>query len=227
MLRRFLACMVATLACLAESAAALRAETIISQPDAAYVAGTTLINISGAVNPVNSVSGGGVTVTFTPGGLTPAQAAVFGWNTWSFPPDAETHTPFIVHTGFLGTDNLGLALSGLAIKTFGFELEPNLDFGTPVNVTATFSTGDIINRAVNGSSGARLFALTGPGVITNVSIIAPGSGGLGIGQFRFSTTDISAGAVGSVPEPASLVAWGLIAGVACAATRRRRMSKAA
>jgi hypothetical protein len=106
------------------------------------------------------------------------------------------------------------------VKTFGFELEPS-NFGL-FNVTANFSTGDIVSQMVNGFSGARLFALAGPGFITSVTISSPGTGGMALGQFRFSPNDISAGSVGSVPEPASLVAWSFIAGAACVATRLRR-----
>jgi len=208
MLRKVLASLV--ILCLV--AASLQAAPI-PLPNAAYTSSTTLINISGIPNStgVNSITDGVMTVGFS-STLDKRQVPSGNWSTWSSPPFSETATP---HVLFSTGSSLTLTLSKAA-SIFGFELEPN-NFGNFL-ITTTFSNGDVIAQLVNGNAGARLFASGGGSLITSVNIQADsGAAGFAIAQIRYS--------LATVPEPASILAWGFVAGGCCVATRLRRRSK--
>lgn len=82
-----------------------------------------------------------------------------GWATWSSPPYSEDPTPYVGFTN--GASTLTIQYNEDSYAS-GAEVEPNV-FAV-FNVTATFldSTGGTITtitRAVDGSSGARLFGV--------------------------------------------------------------------
>lgn len=94
--------------------------TAISNPDAAYVSATTLIDISGIPNYTNvsSISDGLQIVSFS-GSMDKRHAEVSGWLTWGDPPFTEILAPHVLYSN--GDSSRTMTLS-LATPTFGFEL---------------------------------------------------------------------------------------------------------
>jgi len=203
-----LACVVVMLTIVFAASPALKAAPI-PNPDAAYQASTTLINISGIPNStvVNSITDGVLNVGFS-AGMQKLQVPG-SWGTWNLPPNAETSTPAVLYSN--GQTSLVITLSQ-GVGKFGLELEPNPQ--SAFMVTATFSNGDVVTRLVSGLAGSLLFASGGAGAINSVSISSPVD--FAIAQIRYGL------ATAGVPEPASMLTWGLIAGACCAATRIRR-----
>lgn len=165
--------------------------TTISQPDAAYVSSTTLLAITPANGtPMNSISAGAQTVTFS----SPLNAATVpggGWSSWGSPPNTESATPrVLVSSGASVT----LTLS-TPVNVFGFEVEPN-NFGV-FTVTATFMNGatvlGTVTRTPNGSAGALLAAASSTAPITSVVVTAAaGAGGFAIAQLRYGIPSVPA-----------------------------------
>lgn len=170
----------------------IMAVTALNDPDAAYVAATTLINISALTNFTNyaSVTDGNQTVTFA-APLNKRGPVPSGWATWASPPNAETANP---HVLFSSANTLSLTLSKKS-NIFGFELEPNTFAAFTYNVD--FYNGltlvGSVSRSVNGSAGSRLFAAQTqdlPFDNVQISIASGSSGGFAIGQIRYNDIQI-------------------------------------
>ena len=133
--------------------------TPISQPDAAYQASTTKIDISGLTSGSShsSIADGTLTVSFN-STMTKRGPVPTGWATWSSPPDSETANPHILVSG---ANDMTMTLSQ-PVTTFGFELEPNLRQPLPYDVDFILMSGPTvvgnITMTVDGDWGARLFA---------------------------------------------------------------------
>jgi len=162
--------------------------TPITQPDAAYVASTTKIDISGLTNytSYSSITDGTLTVNFS-SSLEKRGPVPTGWATWSSPPDSETANPHVLFTGGYGATSLTMTLSQ-PVNTFGFELEPNPFTLEWYTVDFTIMSGPTvignITMQVHGSYGARLFA----GSVTGGSfdqIVINGDREFAIAQVRY------------------------------------------
>jgi hypothetical protein len=160
--------------------------TQITQPDAAYVASTTKIDISGLTNNTNysSITDGTLTVNFsTP--MNKRGPVPSGWATWSSPPFSETANPHVLFTNYQTALTMTLSQP---CTTFGFELEPNPFSNQNYTVDFTVMSGPTIvgtiTMTVNGSYGARLFA----GSVTGGSfdgIVINGTAEFAIAQVRY------------------------------------------
>ncbi|MCK9526491.1 MAG: hypothetical protein M0R49_11280 [Limnochordia bacterium] len=144
----------------------------ILKPNAAYLAATTLIDISwlpyGSLH--NCITDPTLAVNFsTP--LEKLGPVPLGWSTWSSPPFSESATPDILVSAEQTTLTMDLSEP---VSIFGFELEPN-PFAT-LTYIADFYYGETlvgsINRNVDGDAGARLFALRGD-LIDRVVVSGP------------------------------------------------------
>jgi hypothetical protein len=242
--------------------------TVIPTPTAGYQAGTTLIKIntladsnpSTGANFYPSISGGGLTVTFSAASCRTLPAATGGsaasvnlgdpcvgkftvgktWGTWNCPPFTEAPcvpkgsvTPtglpvlwsgdwsyqkfmrsdgsfFYGNTGVSSISTVTMTFAGVAVKTFGFEAEP--DSGGIDKMTATFYNGatvlGTIPLNVNGNGGALLFAAASNTAFTKVVLTDSTSGGPGAcaqpncDDFAFTNVRFSPFAI---PEPASFL----------------------
>jgi hypothetical protein len=106
-----------------------QAFTVISQPTASYISGTTLIDISSiadATYPLSSITDGIQTVGFS----SPVEKFTVGadWTTWGSPPATESGSPPVLYSD-VASQLLTLSLPSVI---FGFELEP-------ANTTGAFS----------------------------------------------------------------------------------------
>lgn len=162
--------------------------TQITQPDAAYVASTTKIDISGLTNYTNysSITDGTLTVNFS-SPMNKRGPVPTGWATWSSPPWSETANPHVLFTGGSGQTSVTMTLSQ-PVTTFGFELEPNPFSLEWYTVDFTLMSGPTIvgtiTMQVHGSYGARLFA----GSVTGGSfdrIVINGDREFAIAQVRY------------------------------------------
>lgn len=131
--------------------------TPIDNPDAAYLAATTKIDIDGLPegSSNDSITDGILTVEFSEP-LIKTGPVPDGWATWSSPPFSEDPNPFVLTAS---TNVLEMVLSQ-PVAIFGFEMEPS-PFA-PVEFTVEFFNGNTlvesITRVMDGDAGARLFA---------------------------------------------------------------------
>jgi hypothetical protein len=135
----------------------LPALKVFSNPSAAYVASTCVINLNGLTDltVVNSVTGCGMKIRFS----VPMEKRMVPdtWATWASPPFTETATPKVLYT----QSELAVTLTYAArSRVVGVEVEP--DSGTHT-IDATFrrlsgASLGTISRSVDSSAGARLFA---------------------------------------------------------------------
>ena len=129
----------------------------IDNPDAAYLAATTKLDITDLpfASSHESITAGTLTVAFS-APVVKLGPVPEGWSTWSEPPFCEDPSHFVLRCP---AGSLALDLCR-AVSICGFELEP-APFGE-VDFTADFYLGDTlvesINRVVEGEAGARLFA---------------------------------------------------------------------
>jgi hypothetical protein len=126
-----------------------------------YTGSSCPIDLSGIPDgtPVTSVTGCGVTVTFS---VTMTKLTVGStWATWGSPPDTESSAPAVLVA--FGSTSVTLTYhtlkpAGAGRRTVGVEAEPTL-FQTD-NFTATFTgsagTDGTITRDIDGFFGARL-----------------------------------------------------------------------
>ena len=132
----------------------------ISEPDAAYQAATTKIDISalGYNSQHEFITDGTLQVTFSSPMLKRGPVPR-GWTTWSAPPFSENATPDVLASN--GATSMTWTFDR-TVGTFGFELEPNLFQDQEMTVDFVFSLNNVIvgtiQRTVNGQAGARLFA---------------------------------------------------------------------
>ena len=153
----------------------------IDNPDAAYLAATTKIDITDLpfASSHESITDGTLTVTFSEP-VVKLGPVPEGWSTWSAPPFSEDPNPFVLSspTNILTLD------PARPVSIFGFELEP-APFGE-FDFTADFYLGDTlvesINRVVDGEAGARLFAREN-GLIDQVVVF--GGAEFAIAQVRY------------------------------------------
>lgn len=200
--------------CLVPSAAQA-AFTVIPQPDAAYVAGTSVIDLSSIPDftPVTSVSLGTQTISFDQE-LT-KRTVPSSWGSWSSPPESESSTPEVLYNQ---TALLDIQISEPA-NTFGFELEPNL-FGV-FPIKADFYNGaslvGTILQSLEGNAGARLFAATTDSSFTRVLLENTDglSDGFAIAQIRFGNN--------SSPVPGPLPLLGAAAAFRTSRCLRKRV----
>lgn len=173
--------------------------TVISQPDAAYLAATTLIPVTDPdFTALNSITDGVLTVNFS----APVEARTVpgSWSTWSSPPFSETSTP---RTLWTQSRNLIALNFSSVVQTFGFEAEPNAFVINPF--TADFYNGATlvgsIVQNVDGNGGARLFAASS---ITGFdSVVITSTSDFAFAQLRYGEE------IPPVPEPATMALVGV------------------
>jgi hypothetical protein len=130
----------------------------IASPTATYVSKTCAIDLSAIPDftLVSSVSGCGVTVTFS--SVMEKRSVPSSWATWGSPPDTEGASPNVLYSS--GATDVTLTYSNKN-RRVGVEAEPN-----PFEVhsfTATFRNRNgiirgTVSRDIDGSGGARLLA---------------------------------------------------------------------
>ena len=179
----------------------------IPQPNAAYLAATTRILISGAnFVATSSVTDGTQTVSFdNPFDFRTVPGT---WATWGSPPNTEGTPPppnaQVLATTFQPSPTTRTLSLSSPSGIFGFELEPE-NFGV-FSFTVDFFDGlelvGSITRSPNGNAGALLFAaMSTTDTFDRVVIRGDGqSGGFAIAQIRY--------AAAQVPEPATLALIG-------------------
>lgn len=189
--------------------------TPITQPDAGYTGGTTLLDITAPdFDNLSSLSGGGVTVNFSSDLV--ALTAPDSWGSWGAPPNTESATPRVLWSN--GFTDLAFNFSS-PVDLFGFEAEPNtLEVSTLV---ATFFNGATevgqIPIDVDGNGGARLFAAQTTGQFTRVTL--SGSDDFAVAQLRVGNV------LANAPEPSALplaLSVGIPMTVGC--LRRRKLA---
>jgi hypothetical protein len=207
----------ASVICWSQAGAAL-----ITNPNAAYLAATTLIPIVGSDDTdINSISGGGLTISFShtreihtvPNG---------GWATWAAPPNSETATPRVLVSDDYDTALFSLTLTfSRPLRIFGLEAEPD-DQQTVNNISATFFNGvNVLGTTtigVTGNAGSRLFAFdagNGPGITSMFIGLSP-IDDFAIAQLRFAPVP--------APEPPSVLLC-LIGAAVIALPRRLRRDR--
>jgi len=164
------------------------AVTVIPQPDAAYQASTTKIDVASVPDStyLGFITDGTLTVTFS----TPLLKITVpsGWATWSSPPNSESATPAVLWNQ--GGGSLTMDLS-VPVTTFGFELEPDPFSTETFNVDFVFLNGPTvvgtISLSVNGFFGARLFAATTQDLPFD-QIVINGTSDFAIAQVRYDRT---------------------------------------
>jgi GH25 family lysozyme M1 (1,4-beta-N-acetylmuramidase) len=177
--------------------------TPITQPNTAYLASTTKIDISGLTygSSYSSITDGVLTVSFD----TPLErlAVPYGWATWSSPPDSESANPDVLYS--MGQSDLTMTL-GQPCTIFGFELEPNPFSNYDYSVDFIMMSGPTvigtITMTVNGYFGARLFAAECDGASFD-RILINGDMEFAITQVRYKTLGIQ------VTSPNSGETWTL------------------
>jgi hypothetical protein len=170
--------------------------TPIAAPDAAYLAGSTLLPITDPdFTTLSSLGNGVFTVTFSSDLV--ALTVPDTWGTWGAPPNTEDATPRVLWTQ--GLTDLTLSFSS-PVDSFGFEAEPNALGVSPL--TATFFNGanvlGTIPLDVDGNGGARLFAAKTTSFFDHVTVSSTDD---------FALSQLRVGSL--VPEPGP-VAFGMI-----------------
>lgn len=166
--------------------------TQIVSPDAAYVAGTTKIDITGIPEftfPVDSITDGTLTVSFS-SSMVRLQVGS-SWASWGSPPDTESATPPILYSN--GAASLTMSLSS-PVSTFGFEAEPNPfadeDFTVDFKLFSGPTLVGTVSRTINGLAGARLIAGTSDSTQFD-RIELTSTADFAIGQVRYHLASLS------------------------------------
>lgn len=181
--------------------------TVISNPDAAYLASTTYIDISGVPDytDLTSITDGILTVSFS-GPMNKRTAPGVSWATWSETPYSQ-RTPGSYLPVLWSNDATSIFMTlSMPVLVFGFEAEPNPFAVYPM--TATFYDAQMqvlgtIPLNVDGNAGARLFAASvDPIMFVDFSSNAD----FAVGAFRYGAGEV-------VPEPSTwlLLGGGLLA----------------
>jgi hypothetical protein len=199
------------LLCLTSTFAVADSFTLITQPTAAYVSSTTILNITAPqYSKLTSLSDSVVNVGFS-SPMTVLNVPD-GWSFWGNPPNTESSTPTVLWAGanvnwavwpFTPTaQTLTFNLSGL-VTAFGFEAMPD-DFGPHTFVVTFMNDGTVvgtISQTVDGTNTALLFAGSYSGGFTSVTINSDSD--FGIANLRYTDPPTT-----NVPEPASLTLLG-------------------
>jgi len=161
----------------------------ISSPYQAYLDATTKIDISQLEfnSEHNFITDGILTVTFS-NPVIKSGPVPDGWATWSSPPESESANPDVLITN----DTTQTMVLSAPVTIFGFELEPSF-FGVHP-FTVNFYNGNTllgsITRDVEGSFGARLFALSStPPDLPIDRVIINGDDEFAIAQVRYQLAD--------------------------------------
>jgi hypothetical protein len=166
-----------------------KAFTQITQPDAAYLSSTTLIDISSIPDTtvINSITDGTQTVSFGVQQVEKLQVGS-GWSTWGSPPDTESSTPPILYTDSF--TSLTLSLSNPS-TIFGFELQPNPFSVSNFTVEYFDSTPSLLGSlslSPNGSAGALLSAASDGNPFSRVVITSNSGADFAIAQVRYTSS---------------------------------------
>lgn len=185
--------------------------TQIVSPTDDYRTNTSLIGVPDNGLERNAWGDMALTVNFS-SPLAPRTVGV-NWATWGSPPETEQAAPRIWYSQ--GENDVTFTFSQ-ALNIWGFEAQPN-DFDV-FDITVEFYDGAVllgsIVRAVDGNSGARLFAAAADFGEQFTSVRIRTDGDFAVAQLRYG--------LAVIPEPAT---WGmLIAGFGMVgfAMRRRR-----
>lgn len=177
---RFSTFLVAAIGVFCGSASAF---TEFTMPTVDYINRTNVIPITGADSvPYNSVSDGTQTLSFSNTLL--SNSVPNTWRTWAAPPETESATPRVLYNA---QPTLTITLDRPR-SIFGFEIE-TFYFGVwPISVT--YYSGatplGVINRNVEGDSGARLLAASSQ-PITHAVISTPADAlGFAVAQLRYA-----------------------------------------
>lgn len=185
--RVLLVAVMASLLLLAFAGTAFATVTVIASPDAAYLGGTTKIDISGIADfaSVTSVSDGSLTAVFD--AAVSKYTVGAGWATWSSPPQSEASNPAVLYAP---RATASISLSRL-VTTFGLEMEGNQWIDSSFTVVFKISSGgQVIStqvKTINGSSGAKLVAIKSDVPFDKVEITTSDVSGFAVGQLRYST----------------------------------------
>ena len=194
--------------------------TPTTDPDAAYVAATTKIDISalGSGTQHSSITDGVLTVNFS-SNMEKLGPVPSGLSSWSSPPFSETANPNVLFS----LQNVNAMTWNLSqpVTTFGFELQTNSFSAIAITVNYRFSGALVgsITRTVPGPTGARLFAATrgsGDNPFDRVDISAAGNAaGFFVAQVRYSLVPVTIPVdidikPGSDPNSINLCSMGVI-----------------
>lgn len=217
------------------------AYTVIPQPDAGYLSGTTKIDISGLTfsSSYGSIADGDLTVTFSHlmQKLGPVPS---GWTVaaWGAAGDVESQTPDLMFAGFgPGAGDMTLTLSQ-PVTTFGFELGPDA-VGAPFDTSVEFvassegtpvGTVDLTVENTSTNGGARLFAISSDTPFDQVDIVFREQGQADPPAYTYALAQFRYVLAPDEPEPISTPAsspWSLallavLGAVAVSITRRMR-----
>jgi hypothetical protein len=192
----------------------LRADFLtISQPTAAYLSNTTLLDFTDLDGTITGgLSDGKETLIYSSSLI---EYTVPGtWTNWDAPPAVESSTPRVGFTN--GASSLVINLSAPA-RTFGLEIEPD-NFARELTTAAFYSGSTLvgtINLSPDGNGGALLFAAsTTRNPFTNIVINNVADDDFAIAEQRF--------AAATAPEPATI---GLIGPMLLAGFVLRRRSR--
>lgn len=170
--------------------------TVIPQPDSAYQAATSKIDVASVPDftSLSFITDGTLTVSFD----TPLEKRTVpdSWGTWSSPPNAESPTPALLWDP---TTSLTMSLSR-PVTIFGFELEPDPFSTENFNVDFVFLNGPTvvgtINLSVDGEVGASLFAAVSQNLPFD-QIVINGTSDFAIAQVRYNLAPSCASATAS------------------------------
>jgi hypothetical protein len=169
---------------------------VIPQPDAAYQAAMSKIDVASVPNrtSLSSITDGTLTVSFD----TPLnkRTVPVNWSSWSSPPDAESATPAVLYDS---ATSLTMSLSR-PVTIFGFELEPAPFSTESFDVDFVFLNGPTVvgtlSLSANGRAGARLFAAASQDLPFD-QIVINGTSDFAIGQVRYNLSPSCASATAS------------------------------
>jgi hypothetical protein len=164
------------------------ANTVITQPNAAYLAATNKIDFSAlATGAAVSAVGDSLNQVFFDQAMTKGSVPGGGWSTWAAPPSAESTAPSVLYSYTYTALNMQL---GQPVREFGFELEPDAFAIATETVTFRVWMGSTVVQTitlpVDGSAGSRLFAVLSDTAFSRVEISAPTGNGFAIAQLRYA-----------------------------------------
>lgn len=169
------------------------AVTQVTSPDAAYLAGTTLLGIAeDDFTLLSGLSDADLSVGFEESEV---RTAGVTWLTWGSPPDTEGEAPRLLFTQTLSQITFDFSKP---LSLFGFEAEP--DFLTST-FTVDYYLGGVlqgsVSRSIDAFGGARLLAASGT---FDRAVVTSSDDVFAFGQVRYTLGSV-------VPEPGT---WALM-----------------